>query len=409
MERTLDNRDLIDFFKDRTSKRSIAVGNDDNFKETDKAKIITWIKNISVSISLESEKEFEYLLEKMKELAEIRERLHFLFYGKNIEFFRKIRESMEKIFVVLSELRVERKEFIPYWFSEDYWVNFWSQTIFKESPESTLSNIYGINIKIKDLIKYLVLELVTADSASKLDKPMIIKVPDDDTQCCMLIPSLHASKVYEETINKILNGKFTISEWLNVILTDLNNWIIKNFNKSKHKIEKRLFKIVMVGDIGVGKTSIRKKYFDEGYLVSEGYSGTFGVDFAVHDNSTITWQIWDLTGQPSFKNVLSSYFNRILGAIMVFDLTRPSTFDNIEKWLSQIEKHSGRNKRVPIILVGNKADLQDKRVSSERINKFVEKNNLVYIETSASSNENIEQIYKRLSQQIIEYTAVKSN
>ncbi|MHA1236911.1 MAG: Rab family GTPase [Candidatus Hodarchaeales archaeon] len=129
--------------------------------------------------------------------------------------------------------------------------------------------------------------------------------------------------------------------------------------------DRRLWKIVLVGDGAVGKTSLRKRYLGQGFDTD--YLSTMGADFALHDttieetqiSTEIRWQIWDLAGQPIFKDVVQAYYTKIFGGILVYDVTRRQTFENAEKWLTDMWEHSGREKNVPVVLLANKIDLRD--------------------------------------------------
>ena len=125
--------------------------------------------------------------------------------------------------------------------------------------------------------------------------------------------------------------------------------------------DRRLWKIVLVGDGAVGKTSPRKQYLGQGFDTD--YLSTMGADFALHDttieNTHIRWQIWDLAGQPVFKDVVRAYYTKIFGGVLVYDVTRRQTFENVEKWLNDIWSHSGREKNVPVVLIANKVDLRE--------------------------------------------------
>ena len=96
--------------------------------------------------------------------------------------------------------------------------------------------------------------------------------------------------------------------------------------------DRRLWKIVLVGDGAVGKTSLRKRYLGEGFDTD--YLSTMGADFALHDtnikDTQIRWQIWDLAGQPMFKDVVQAYYTKVFGGVAVYDVTRRQTFDNVE-------------------------------------------------------------------------------
>jgi len=173
--------------------------------------------------------------------------------------------------------------------------------------------------------------------------------------------------------------------------------------------DRRLWKIVLIGDGAVGKTSLRKRYLGEGF--STDYMSTMGADFALYDteikNTHIRWQIWDLAGQPVFKDVVKAYYTKIFGGVLVYDVTRRLTFQNIEKWLNDMWSHSGRDQKVPVVLLANKIDLREEgaeAVSTEEGKSLATKLGIKFLETSAKSGTGVEEAFDELGKQILEYT-----
>ena len=159
--------------------------------------------------------------------------------------------------------------------------------------------------------------------------------------------------------------------------------------------DRRLWKIVLVGDGAVGKTSLRKQYLGQGFDTD--YLSTMGADFALHDttieNTQIRWQIWDLAGQPVFKDVVRAYYTKIFGGVLVYDVTRRQTFENVEKWLNDMWSHSGREKNVPVVLIANKVDLREEgaeTVSTDEGKKLSGSLGIPFIETSAKSGDGVD-------------------
>ena len=172
----------------------------------------------------------------------------------------------------------------------------------------------------------------------------------------------------------------------------------------------RLWKIVLAGDGAVGKTSLRKQYLGLGFETD--YLSTMGADFALHDTSIgdtqIRWQIWDLAGQPMFKDVVQAYYTKIFGGVVVYDVTRRQTFDNVEKWINDIWKNCGRDEDVPVVLLANKIDLREEgaeTVSTDEGKKLAERLGLPFLETSAKSGEGVEAAFTKLGNNILEYTS----
>lgn len=121
-----------------------------------------------------------------------------------------------------------------------------------------------------------------------------------------------------------------------------------------------LMKIVLAGDGAVGKTALRERFLGKGF--SSNYMMTIGADFALKESiirdKSIKFQIWDLAGQPRFGTVRSVYYYGCLGALLVFDVTRPDTFMNLETWVDEIFQNNGKG-MIPLVLLGNKIDLRE--------------------------------------------------
>lgn len=119
-------------------------------------------------------------------------------------------------------------------------------------------------------------------------------------------------------------------------------------------------KIVLAGDGAVGKTALRERYLGHGFKSQ--YLMTIGADFALKtvdiEKQQVKFQIWDLAGQQRFQAVRSVYYAGSLGALLVFDITRRDSFENIEMWLDEIWKHNGKG-HIPVVILGNKYDLRD--------------------------------------------------
>lgn len=119
-------------------------------------------------------------------------------------------------------------------------------------------------------------------------------------------------------------------------------------------------KIVLAGDGAVGKTALRERYLGRGFKSQ--YLQTIGADFALNTvkigGKDVKFQIWDLAGQTRFTAVRSVYYTGCLGALLLFDITRRESFDNLQSWLDEIWKHNGKG-MIPVVLLGNKYDLKD--------------------------------------------------
>lgn len=162
------------------------------------------------------------------------------------------------------------------------------------------------------------------------------------------------------------------------------------------------FKIVFFGDGGVGKTTLINRYLT-GVFRSDSMI-TIGVDFHVKkveiDGKRVSLQIWDFAGEDKFRFLMPSYVVGAAGGIFMFDLTRHRTLKNFNDWIEIFKKgYKGNNNQIPVLMVGSKLDLEYKRaVSREEAFELAKKNNLYsYLECSAKSGENVEEIFEEIS------------
>ena len=155
-----------------------------------------------------------------------------------------------------------------------------------------------------------------------------------------------------------------------------------------------LFKSIVVGDGGVGKTALTLR-FSKGFF-TEDYKMTIGVDFHVKTITIETFegpikcklQLWDTGGQERFSSIRPMYYRGSLGTILVFDVTNSASFDHLPQWIEEVRANIKAD--IPVLLVGNKSDLTDQRaVSVEEINKFTGDLNLYYMETSAKTGDGV--------------------
>lgn len=159
-----------------------------------------------------------------------------------------------------------------------------------------------------------------------------------------------------------------------------------------------VIKVVFIGDSSVGKTNILSRFCKDEFMMNS--QSTIGVEFASKtinvEDKNIKVQIWDTAGQERFKSITNTYYYRAQGALVVFDMTKYSSFESVDKWISEIKQYAGKD--VVIILVGNKSDLKQVRVvtSEEAKAKAEELGNIMYIETSALNNTHINETFKML-------------
>jgi len=162
-----------------------------------------------------------------------------------------------------------------------------------------------------------------------------------------------------------------------------------------------LFKLLLIGDSGVGKSCLLLRFADDTY--SDVVINTIGVDFKIRtvklDGKVVKLQIWDTAGQERFRTITSAYYRGANGIIVVYDVTDPETFASVRRWLEEIDRFAG-TQGVCKLLVGNKADLSNRKVEYGVAKEFADKRNIPFIETSAKTAMNVEELFMGLAVQI---------
>ncbi|KAL1266588.1 hypothetical protein QQF64_002263 [Cirrhinus molitorella] len=162
-----------------------------------------------------------------------------------------------------------------------------------------------------------------------------------------------------------------------------------------------LFKLLLIGDSGVGKSCILLRFADDTY--TESFISTIGVDFKIRtielDGKTIKLQIWDTAGQERFRTITSSYYRGAHGIIVVYDVTDQESYNNVKQWLKEIDRYASEN--VNKLLVGNKCDLTTKKVVDYTTAKeFADSLGIPFLETSAKNATNVEQAFMTMAEEI---------
>ncbi|RLI63389.1 MAG: hypothetical protein DRO67_05770 [Candidatus Asgardarchaeum californiense] len=177
-----------------------------------------------------------------------------------------------------------------------------------------------------------------------------------------------------------------------------------------------IFKVVLIGDGAVGKTSLRLQYMGKGFSAT--YLMTIGADFAVapvtinydNHNYSCKLQIWDLAGQPRFKEVRSLFYQGAYGALAVYDKTRYDTYEHVIDWVNEVIKNRGK---IPMVLLGNKKDICDDQAGmitcigydeGVRLAKKLSEMlgfEIPFYETSAKTGENVNEAFTVLTQAMV--------
>jgi len=168
-----------------------------------------------------------------------------------------------------------------------------------------------------------------------------------------------------------------------------------------------LFKVVLIGDSGVGKSNLLSRFTRNEFNLES--KSTIGVEFATRsiqcDGKVIKAQIWDTAGQERYRAITSAYYRGAVGALLVYDISKSVSYDNVERWLNELRDHADSN--IVIMLVGNKSDLRHLRaVQTDQATAFAEKHGLSFIETSALDSTNVELAFSRILTEIYHIVAV---
>eukprot|EP01095_Lingulamoeba_sp_RSL-Kostka_P006577 TRINITY_DN2070_c1_g2_i2.p1 TRINITY_DN2070_c1_g2~~TRINITY_DN2070_c1_g2_i2.p1 ORF type:complete len:212 (-),score=59.27 TRINITY_DN2070_c1_g2_i2:93-728(-) len=160
-----------------------------------------------------------------------------------------------------------------------------------------------------------------------------------------------------------------------------------------------LFKLLLIGDSGVGKSCLLLRFADDCY--SESYISTIGVDFKIRtiemNGKTIKLQIWDTAGQERFRTITSSYYRGSHAIVVVYDVTDKKSFTNVKSWLGEIQRYASEN--VNKLIVGNKCDnVEERVVDYDEAEEFCKSIGVDYVETSAKQSINVEKMFNMITE-----------
>jgi len=173
--------------------------------------------------------------------------------------------------------------------------------------------------------------------------------------------------------------------------------------------KKFLFKVVLIGEGGVGKTSTLNRFVKNQF--QEQYILTIGANFLKKEvkfkKTTVNLIIWDMAGQSRFASFRKNFYTDTSGALLIFDLTRADTYYKLENWIKELNESAGE---IPFVLIGNKCDLLEdlgRSIDPIKTEEFARNRNSIYIETSAKTGENVEEAFKELTRRMAESKGVE--
>ncbi|EAR90117.1 Rab-family small GTPase (macronuclear) [Tetrahymena thermophila SB210] len=164
-----------------------------------------------------------------------------------------------------------------------------------------------------------------------------------------------------------------------------------------------LFKIIMLGETGVGKSQMLQRYTKNKF--TEDYVTTIGAEFAttsvkLNNGQVVQVQIWDTAGQEKFRSITRAFYRGAVGAVLVYDISDQQTFKKCDKWLDEIKQYNQDN-QIAILLVGNKKDLIDKQqVNNQEALNFAQSKNLALAFCSAKTGDNVKEAFTSLIEEI---------
>ncbi|ELP84581.1 hypothetical protein EIN_171560 [Entamoeba invadens IP1] len=163
-----------------------------------------------------------------------------------------------------------------------------------------------------------------------------------------------------------------------------------------------LFKLLLIGDSGVGKSCLLLRFADDTY--TDTHIATIGVDFKIKtvqiNGLNVKLQIWDTAGQERFRTITSSYYRGAQGIIVVYSVIDLQTFQNVRQWLQEIERYASES--VIKLLIGNKCDLEDERaVTVEQGQELANSLNVSFMESSAKKALNVDELFNKIATDIM--------
>ncbi|KAK2961224.1 putative GTP-binding protein YPTC1 [Blattamonas nauphoetae] len=169
-----------------------------------------------------------------------------------------------------------------------------------------------------------------------------------------------------------------------------------------------LFKLLLIGDSGVGKSCILLRFADDTYTGT--YIATIGVDFKIRtiqlNGKVIKLQIWDTAGQDRFKTITSSYYRGANGILVVYDVTNRDSFQNINMWMKEIDNYGSEG--TVRVLIGNKSDLANKRaVEYDQGKQLADSMSIPFLETSAKTASNVDSAFQTMSEEILKQVSTQ--
>lgn len=175
--------------------------------------------------------------------------------------------------------------------------------------------------------------------------------------------------------------------------------VIDSNNRQGGRDYDYLFKLLIIGDAGVGKSSLLLRFADNTF--TSAYINTIGVDFKIRtvkiDGKTIKLQIWDTAGQERFRTITATYYRGTHGVIVVYDVTEKESFENVRRWMAEIDNNCDTQQNpVNRVLVGNKCDMEA-QVTADEANEYANTINVKHFRCSAKENTDVDRMFDEIT------------
>ena len=222
MRRVIDQKEKKGLLQNHSLiQRTLAAIRGAEASDEEVANTIKWLEKVSQYVPIASDKELEEIIKIMVLLSKERAKLNELYDKPGLALMKRVREGMIRYMVVLSEIRARRKEYLEYWFTDEYWIAEWSRILLDLAPEDKMVKYGFDDIKAREFIFLLELELAAADDASRIEKPMIRLQPIENKESLLIIPTEIAASYYKIQIDRIINTEVTFTSWVQDTLFSL--------------------------------------------------------------------------------------------------------------------------------------------------------------------------------------------
>jgi Ras-related protein Rab-1A len=182
---------------------------------------------------------------------------------------------------------------------------------------------------------------------------------------------------------------------------DNTTYIPPSSNNNNQQGHDALFKLVLIGDSAVGKSSLLLRFADDSF--TDSYISTIGVDFRFRTlklgDKLVKLQIWDTAGQERFRTITSAYYRGADGIITVYDVSNQESFEHVQDWLQEVNRYASPG--TVKLLIGNKSDRSDRVVTTEQGEAFASNLDMPFLETSAKTSENVEAAFLAMASELI--------